>query len=155
MKIIAFDPGKTGGVAWSIAGEVNAEIMPIAGDELDLFIIKKLFEMKPDLVVIEKQWARPDNGTKQAFALGDSYGLLKGLCSGLDIPYELVAPVTWKKLILSDTKKDKNAAIEYCRRVYPTVSLLRTPKCRNPHDGMADALCILTYGLRKFGSVAA
>jgi hypothetical protein len=44
----------------------------------------------------------------------------------------------------------KDAAIAYCRRAFPDVPLVM-PRCRNPHDGIADSLCILQYGLRSFG----
>ena len=56
--------------------------------------------------------------------------------------------MAWKKTVLAGTAKDKDAAIEYCRRAFPQVSLLPGPRCRKPHDGMADALCLLEYGRR-------
>ena len=39
----------------------------------------------------------------------------------------------------------KTAAVDYCRRVYPSVQLI-PERCRVPHTGIADAVCIATYG---------
>jgi hypothetical protein len=83
------------------------------------------------------------------FTFGCGYGQLQGLLAGMGVPFELVTPQSWKKLVLAGTPKDKDAAIAYCRRTFPDVPLVM-PRCRNPHDGIADSLCLLQYGLRQF-----
>jgi hypothetical protein len=67
----------------------------------------------------------------------------------MGIPIELVTPQAWKKLILAGTPKDKDASIAYCRRAFPNVPLIPL-RYRVPHDGIADSLCLLQYGLRTF-----
>jgi crossover junction endodeoxyribonuclease RuvC len=86
---------------------------------------------------------------------------------------ELVTPQAWKKVVLpglipakaklppdataaqkkaasaANKKAGKDAAIGWCRRAYPSVSLI-PEGCRVPHDGIADSLCIAEYARLKF-----
>jgi crossover junction endodeoxyribonuclease RuvC len=70
------------------------------------------------------------------------------------VPVELVTPQRWKGAVLHGTARDKQAAIAYCSRVFPGVSLV-PPGCRVAHDGLADSLCLLEYGRRCLLSQAA
>ncbi len=151
MNIVGIGPGKSGGLAfYAHNGSVSATVMPIAGKAYDgLAILEYITDA--DLVVIEKVGAMPGQGVTSMFNFGAGYGLLQGICLGVGIPYELVTPQRWKKVVLADTKKDKNAAISYCRRRFPGVSLLASERCKKPHDGIADALCLMEYGRRVFG----
>lgn len=149
--LISFDPGQKGGIAWYKFGAVGASVMPLAGSELDLGVIADLVKkVQPNIAVIEKVHSLPGNGAKSMFCFGRGYGSLLGICTALDVRVELVTPQTWKREVLKGTKKDKDAAIAYCRRAYPKLSLLPTEKYQKPHDGMADAVCLLDYGRRKF-----
>ncbi len=151
MNLIAFDPGIKGGIAIYNQGITTAHPMPLAGKVLDLASIATIIkEASPDIAVIEKVGSMPGQGVSSTFTFGTGYGQLQGLLAGLGIPFELVTPQAWKKLVLAGTTKDKNAAIAYCRRVFPDVALVM-PRCRIPHDGVADALCLLQFGIRSFG----
>jgi crossover junction endodeoxyribonuclease RuvC len=151
MNIIAIDPGQNGGIAIHWYGVTAAQPMPLAGKEIDLPAIAEIIRSNtPALVVIEKVASMPGQGVASTFTFGMGYGQIQGLLAGMGIPYELVTPQAWKKLVLAGTPKDKDAAIAYCRRAFPEVPLVM-PRCRNPHDGMADSLCLLQYGLRSFG----
>lgn len=151
MNIISFDPGQKGGIAIHYQGITTAQAMPIAGKLLDLPAIAQIVSsVSPDLAVIEKVGSMPGQGVASTFTFGTGYGQLQGLLAGLGIPFELVTPQAWKKLILAGTTKDKDAAIAYCRRAFPEVALV-LPRCRIPHDGIADALCLMQYGIRSFG----
>jgi hypothetical protein len=46
--------------------------------------------------------------------------------------------------VLAGTTKDKDAAIAYCRRAFPDVALV-LPRCRVPHDGIADAVWVKKF----------
>jgi crossover junction endodeoxyribonuclease RuvC len=153
--ILAIDPGKEGGIAYSRHGETIAIPMPLAGKVIDFVTIASLVaDIEPDWMVLEKQGARPGQGVVSMFTIGQGYGALIGIAAGLKIPLEIVTPQRWKKEVLDGTAKDKDAAIAYCRRVFPTVNLV--PRgCRKPSDGMADALCIFEYGRRKLRKEAA
>jgi crossover junction endodeoxyribonuclease RuvC len=151
MNIIAFDPGQKGGIAIHHQGTTTAQPMPIAGKAIDLPAIAEIVRSnQPDLAVIEKVGSMPGQGVASTFTFGMGYGQIQGLLAGMGIPFELVTPQAWKKLVLAGTCKDKDAAIAYCRRAFPDVPLVM-PRCRNPHDGIADSLCLLQYGLRSFG----
>jgi crossover junction endodeoxyribonuclease RuvC len=151
MNIIAFDPGQKGGIAIHRQGVTAAYPMPMAGKSLDLPSIGPdlVRSHSPDIAIIEKVGAMPGQGVTSTFTFGMGYGQIQGLLAGMGIPIELVQPQIWKKIILAGSPKDKDAAIAYCRRAFPNVPLVM-PRCRTPHDGVADALCILQYGIRTF-----
>jgi crossover junction endodeoxyribonuclease RuvC len=150
MNIISIDPGKSGAIAYTKNGTTTAQPMPIAGKELDLPTLANIIRSaSPALAVIEKVHSMPGQGVSSTFSFGTGYGQIQGLLAGLGIPFELVTPQAWKKLVLAGTAKDKDAAIAYCRRAFPDVPLVM-PRCRNAHDGIADSLCLLQYGLRSF-----
>ena len=124
--------------------------MPLAGKELDLPTLAAIIRSAaPELAVIEKVHSMPGQGVSSTFSFGTGYGQLQGLLAGLGIPFELVTPQAWKKVVLAGTAKDKDAAIAYCRRAFPEVPLIM-PRCRTPHDGIADALCLLQFGVRNY-----
>ena len=156
MNICAVDPGLSGGLAILHGGEVTAKPLPIAGKDLDLATLAEWLKVSdPGLLVIEKVHSMPGQGVASMFKFGQGYGAILGIASALSIPVELVTPQAWKKVVLAGTAKDKDAAIDYCRRAFPQVSLLPGPRCRKPHDGMADALCLLEYGRRTLTREAA
>jgi len=157
LKIyVGIDPGKDGGIAAIIGtgkeeGRVFfAEKIPLSGDnELDLSLITSQMEtFKRQGIVqvtIEKVHSMPGQGVASMFSFGMTTGMIHGVVAACRIPRYLVSPQTWKKKILYDTAKDKNAAIEYCARVYPQISLLATPRSQKAHTGIADAICIARY----------
>lgn len=152
MTILALDPGFSGGVCvMAPSGAVEfAKPMPMAGGELDLAAIADLLRFySPTLCVIEKVGAMPKQGVVSTFRFGAGYGMLLGICAGMRVPAQLVTPQAWKKIVLAGTEKDKDAAIAYVRRVYPNVQLVQ-PKCRKPHDGVADAVCLADYARRTY-----
>ncbi|MFA5035679.1 MAG: hypothetical protein WC479_00680 [Candidatus Izemoplasmatales bacterium] len=153
MKIyVGFDPGKAGAfAAISENGECMTEhTYPMSGDnEINLSelasLLKLLQEQGTVQATIEKVHSMPGQGVASMFSFGMTTGMIHGVVAALGIPRFLVSPQTWKKKILYDTVKDKNAAIEYCARVYPYISLLATPRSQKAHTGIADAICIARY----------
>jgi hypothetical protein len=55
------------------------------------------------------------------------------------------ALLTTKTTITHDTKA---ASLAYVREHFPTLNLI-PPRARNPHDGLADAVCIAVWGSRQ------
>jgi crossover junction endodeoxyribonuclease RuvC len=155
VNIIAVDPGLKGGIAYVDGFDFGAIPMPIAGKEYDLATIKELLiSVKPDLLVLEKVGARPDQGVTSMFSFGKGYGMIQGVSAGLGIPYELVTPQAWKGKVLKGTAKDNDAQAAYCRRAFPSVSVLASSRCRVPHTGITAALCILQYAIREYDNPA-
>lgn len=158
MKLIAFDPGLKGGIAYEspcvASTRIEAIPMPVSGKEIDIAAIAGVIKViRPDMAIIEKVHSMPGQGVSSTFKFGMGYGALLGICSALEIRTELVTPQRWKSVTLRGTKKDKDAAIAYCRRAFPSTSLLATARSKKPHDGMADALCIYSYGQREFNNL--
>lgn len=154
--IVGIDPGQSGGIALIAEnGQTASWIMPLAGKEIDGHEVANYLRGLPDVTVfIEKVHAMPKQGVSSTFKFGMGYGLVIGICEALGIPYRLVTPQAWKKTVLAGTTKDKDAAISFVRRAYPSVDL--TPgKKRVPHDGIADAVCIAEYGRQLMSKGAA
>lgn len=149
--VFGFDPGKSGGMAMLNGDQVEIAPMPIAGGPIDWYAVARwvdhLMPMDADAIAyVEKVHSMPKQGVRSMFSFGTAYGGILGVLGALSIPTVLVTPQQWKGAVLRGTKKDKAAAIEYCRMRWPTVSLLATERSRTPHDGMTDALCIAEYG---------
>jgi crossover junction endodeoxyribonuclease RuvC len=145
MNIAAIDPGLRGAIAVYYQQQVSAYPLPVIGDEVDLVTLADWIKgWNLSLIAIEKVHSMPNQGVRSMFSFGKHYGGLLGIAAALKIPVRLVQSQQWKKLVLCGTAKDKAAAIAYCRRVFPNVNLV-LPRCRVPHDGMADALCILEW----------
>lgn len=147
---VGIDPGKTGGIGIVCDGMVSAIRMP---DELAG--IKKALTHLPNagdglIVVIEKSQPMPKQGSVSGFNYGRGYGVLIGMLTMAGIPYHEVRPTEWKKQILAGEpdKKDKAVSIRVCERLFPGVDLI-PGKCKNPQDGMAEALLLAEYGRRN------
>jgi crossover junction endodeoxyribonuclease RuvC len=155
-SLVAVDPGLHGAIAvLSPSGAITAVPMPLAGGALDLPAIAAIIrDTFPQWVILEKVASRPGQGVASTFKFGQGYGSILGIAAAVGVPVELVTPQRWKGVVLHGTAKDKASAIAYCRRAYPGVSLV-PPGCRVPHDGIADALCLLEYGRRCLLSQAA
>ena len=158
MIYLGIDPGKSGGMACinpltSDMNSIDARPVPLAGKFIDWALVGHWLctwgpmrgSDRQVHLCIEKVHAMPGQGVSSMFSFGGSYHGMLALIEYLEIPHTLVTPQTWKRTILKGTKKDKHAAIEYCKRRWPGVDLLATPRSRKAHDGMADALCIAAY----------
>lgn len=151
--VVGIDPGKSGGVAIGDAETRRVSVfkMPLLGDEIDSLSIfrriQKLGSPKKVRVVVEKVSSMPHQGVTSTFTFGKGCGKILATLEILEVSYRLVLPPAWKKIVLAGTAKDKNAAIEYVARTYPGVPLV-PPGCKKPHDGIADAVCLMDWGLR-------
>jgi hypothetical protein len=115
---IAIDPGKSGGVAWSVAGEFRAAKAPESlGDRLDLLkrvVAEARSGTEHPGALVEAvhgglfAGAGPrcpvcgrarGMGAVSAFSFGEDYGRWLGLLSGLGVPVTLVTPQAWMKRV--------------------------------------------------------
>lgn len=161
--VLGIDPGLDGGLAFLGPPGALLHITPTlkakgsARRTFDTHAMVALLKARPlDLVVLEAVQAAPVHGRRQGttsmFRFGQGYGLWLGMLAALEIPHQLVTPQTWKAAILAGTAKDKQAAIEFVQRRHPTLDLRATTRARNPHDGLADAVCLAEYGCRLLRS---
>ena len=66
-------------------------------------------------VVIEHVTAMPGQGVTSMFNFGQSFGVLKGICSAMRLPMFFVRPAKWKRyynLINSEKDASRTRAIE-------------------------------------------
>lgn len=85
-------------------------------------------------------------GVTSAFSFGKGYGIWLGILSALAIPFEEVHPLTWKKTIMADMGKEKDASRVKAMQLYPeTAPNLALKK----HHGRADALLLAAFGQRN------
>lgn len=163
MYYLGIDPGKAGGLAiinkWSVAQHeythVYVTAMLWAGKTVDIlgvadWIENIVVDMDDFVAYIEKVGAMPKQGVTSMFNFGFSTGMIHGMLRSWGVPLHEVRPQDWKKDILHGTAKDKAAAADFCRRVYPEVILLATERSKKPHSGISDALCIARYATLNY-----
>lgn len=146
MNILGIDPGLKGGYAYVDDHSVVAKVFPLAGKDVDLRALSlEWAALRPDMAILEKVGAMPGQGVTSMFSFGKRVGEIRGILATLGISYAEVRPQVWKGLVLAGTEKDKDAAIAWCRKMYPSVSLVPAG-FRTAQSGIADALCMAVYG---------
>lgn len=148
MIYIGIDPGKSGAMAMlEYLGEDLQRVSVLPFDEK--VYSKELGDISdcPSCCCLERVGAMPKQGVTSMFNFGENYGFIQGLLTAYSIPYELVTPQRWKKVF--GVTKDKNSSIDVCKRLFPSVKLRRTNRCKADHDGMAEALLMAEYARRS------
>ena len=155
MLIIGIDPGITGAICFFENGEIKDIIeMPsmaegkknkrqINGPQIFNEIIKRIEGLNKNniAVVIEQVSAMPGQGVTSMFNFGQSFGVLKGICSAMQLPLHFVRPAKWKKyfdLINSQKDSSRTKAIE----MYPKISSILAKK---KDSNKADAILIASF----------
>ena len=145
---IGVDVGQEGAFAM-IDEDGNVEVYP-----MDEWLLAQMFEawaFDECVVYIEKASVRPGQGISSSGNFMEGAGYIRGITTANHMPFELIPPPKWKKpfgcnLGREYTYAQKKAKdIEVCKRLFPKVSLRKTPKCRTDSDGMADAVLIAEY----------
>jgi crossover junction endodeoxyribonuclease RuvC len=155
MKILGIDPGLSGGIAVLSPDGPWYEPMPTVaakkGELLNLSALVRLLSGRDiDIAYLEMVSARPGQGVSSTFKFGRSYGAIEGILTGLKIPYQLVTPQAWTKVIhvgieAADPKAKSQIAAS---RLFPSLDLRASVRCKKPHEGVVDALLIAEYGRR-------
>lgn len=161
MIALGIDPGKLGGLAWIAHGGtvLRVEATPLipgrGAGEYDLRMIRSMLIERPGVrAFIEVLPDLPPGpqfgGMKAARARGVAEGWAWS-CAMLQIPYELVSPRAWQRVMLADVPGDdtKARSVLAAQRLFPTTDLRATPRCRKASDGIADALLIAEWGRRR------
>ncbi len=130
MLIIGIDPGITGSICFFEDGKIIDVVeMPnmaegkknkkqVNGAQIYHEISLRIKNLKKEeiKVVIEQVSAMPGQGVTSMFNFGQSFGILKGICSAMQLPMYFVRPAKWKKyfnLINSEKDASRTKAIEY------------------------------------------
>ena len=155
MLIIGIDPGISGAICFFENGEIKDVIdMPsmaegkknkkqINGSQLfnELEIRVKDLQKKNIAVVVERVSAMPGQGVTSMFNFGQSYGVIKGICSAMQLPIYFISPSKWKKYFnLIKTSKDASRAkvIE----IFPYIS---SKLQRKKDSNKAEAILIASF----------
>ena len=129
MLIIGIDPGISGSICFFEDGKIIDVVdMPtmtegkknkkqVNGSQIFNEITKRIskFENHEIRVIIEHVSAMPGQGVTSMFNFGQSFGILKGICSSMQLPMYFVRPAKWKKYFnLLNSQKDasRTKAIE-------------------------------------------
>ena len=155
MYIISIDPGISGSICFFENGYINEIIdMPtmtsgkknknqVNASQVFNEILKRItnLERSQIKVVIEQVSAMPGQGVTSMFNFGQSFGILKGICSAMHLPVYYVRPAKWKKyfnLINSEKDASRTRAIE----IFPYFSSQLSKKKDN---NKADAILIASF----------
>ncbi len=155
MLVIGIDPGISGSICFFQNGKILEVIeMPIMtdgkknkkqvnGSQIFNEILKriKMLEKEEIRVVIEQVSAMPGQGVTSMFNFGQSFGILKGVCSAMQLPMFFVRPAKWKKyfnLINSEKDASRTRAIE----IFPYFSSQLSKK---KDSNKADAILISSF----------
>ena len=83
----------------------------------------------------------PGQGVTSMFNFGQSFGILKGICSAMQLPMYFVRPAKWKKyfnLLNSEKDASRTKAIE----IFPYFS---SNLAKKKDSNKADAILIASY----------
>ncbi len=155
MLIIGIDPGISGSISFFQDGKiVDVVEMPtmtegkknkkqVNGSQIFNEISEKIkkLDKKEIKVVIEQVSAMPGQGVTSMFNFGQSFGILKGICSAMQLPMYFVRPAKWKKyfnLINSEKDASRTRAIE----IFPYFS---GQLSRKKDSNKADAILIASF----------
>jgi crossover junction endodeoxyribonuclease RuvC len=156
-SIIGIDPGLAGGLAALTPDGLDLCVMPTVAagskrqyDERALVDWLTPHAIARAHVFIEAVHAMPKQGVASMFTFGAGYGLLRGICAGLGLSYELVRPQEWQRALLAGQPRGSEYLV--ASRLWPTAEWRASERCRTPHSGLVDAALIAEFGRRKLGN---
>jgi|TARA_S200000501_G_scaffold346724_1_gene360417 crossover junction endodeoxyribonuclease RuvC len=160
MLVIGIDPGISGSICFFEDGKILDVVeMPtmtegkknkrqVNGSQVYNEISKRIKKIdKKDIrVIIEQVSAMPGQGVTSMFNFGQSFGILKGICSAMQLSMYFIRPAKWKKyfnLINSEKDASRTKAIE----IFPYYSSYLSKK---KDSNKADAILIANYYYETF-----
>ena len=155
MLIIGIDPGISGSICFFQDGVIKDVVeMPtmtdgkknkrqVNGSQVFNEITNRIkkTDKRSVKVVIEQVSAMPGQGVTSMFNFGQSFGILKGICSAMQLSMYFVRPAKWKKyfnLINSEKDASRTKAIQ----IFPYFS---TQLSRKKDSNKADAILIASF----------
>ena len=155
MYVIGIDPGITGAICFFENGKIKDVIdMPtmasgnknkkqINGSQIfnEISLRVKGYNSENINVVVEQVSAMPGQGVTSMFNFGQSFGVIKGICSAMQLSTYYIRPVKWKKyfgLIKSEKDASRTKVIE----IFPYISSNLSKK---KDANKADAILIASF----------
>ena len=154
MLIIGIDPGISGSICFFKDGRILEVIeMPVMtegkknkkqvnGAQIYNEFLKRINKKEDEIrVVIEQVSAMPGQGVTSMFNFGQSFGILKGICSAMQLPMFFVRPAKWKKYFnLINSQKDASRT-----RVIEIFPYFSTQLSKKKDSNKADAILIASF----------
>ena len=155
MIIIGIDPGISGALCFFSNGNVIDVIdMPtmaegkknkkqVNGRQIfnEILNIKNTFAGHKINVVVEQVSAMPGQGVTSMFNFGQSFGVIKGICSAMELPIFYVRPAKWKKYFnLINSQKDASRT-----RAIEIFHYFSTQLSKKKDSNKADAILIASF----------
>ena len=155
MIVVGIDPGIAGAICFFSEGIVIDVIdMPtmsegkknkkqVNGRQIynEISTVKNKFLNEDLCVVVEQVSAMPGQGVTSMFNFGQSFGVIKGICSAMELPIFYVRPAKWKKyfnLINSEKDASRTKVIEMFPKISEKLS-------RKKDNNKADAILIAQF----------
>ena len=162
MLIIGIDPGITGSICFFEDGKVIDLIeMPnmadgkkqkkqVNGAQIynEIFLRTKNLDKKNIKVVIEHVSAMPGQGVTSMFNFGQSFGVLKGICSAMQLSMYFVRSAKWKKFF-NLINAEKDASRTKAIQIFPYIS---TQLSKKKDANKADAALIASFFYETYQS---
>ena len=162
MLVIGIDSGISGSICFLNDGKILDVIeMPtmtdgkknkkqVNGSQIFNEISKRInnIDVKEVRVVIEQVSAMPGQGVTSMFNFGQTFGILKGICSAMQLSMYFVRPAKWKKyfnLINSEKDASRTRVIE----IFPYISSQLSKK---KDSNKADAILIASFYYETYKS---
>ena len=160
MLVIGIDPGISGAICFFENGQVKEIInMPVMADgkknkrqingpQTYNEILKRInnYPKKDIIVVIEQVSAMPGQGVTSMFNFGQSFGVIKGICSAMQLSMFFIRPAKWKKYF-GLIKTEKDASRTKVIEIFPYIS---SELSRKKDSNKADAVLIASFFYNTF-----
>ena len=155
MIVIGIDPGISGSICFFQDGKIIDVVeMPtmiegkknkkqVNGSQIFNEISERIknIDKKDIKVIIEQVSAMPGQGVTSMFNFGQSYGILKGICSAMQLPMYFVRPAKWKKYFnLINSEKDASRT-----KAFEIFTYFSAQLSRKKDSNKADAILIASF----------
>jgi len=168
MTFIGIDPGKDGAVAFLSPGGFAVFDTPTIdagkGRRYDIVSMAELLRgCEHSHAVLEMARAMPGQSSKTTASQFHGIGVWEGLLVALEVPYTIVIPQQWRKLLIGGspgagiadkaerTKALKASSFECASRLWPGRAREFTGPKGGIRDGRVEAALLAEYGRRTVG----
>lgn len=161
--ICGIDPGSEGCLTFLKQSDLSIiQVVPIPkkkGKQDNEAVIKLLLSYSKvnTKACIEEQFILRSQGITSGITTIKNYGILIGILMALGIEVKSVRSQTWqshhkntKALVFPEiealtTKDTKKRSLSLAKTLYPSQTLLPTPRCTKLSDGISDSILIARY----------
>ena len=138
---LGIDPGKSG--AWAVIDKDNYVVFAELWNESCLAAIANDHRNNTFFItsaVLELVHSMPKQGVKSMFTFGTNFGMWQGMLLSNQIPFDLIIPTRWMKMVLDSGNRTPEHRFQYALRHWPGAPLLGPRGAKR--IGIADALCM-------------